>query len=88
MPPNAYVDPTNPDAVFPQHSKPHIIDFRAHKMAMSGLASRHVFRKHLSANSKKSPFQTIIKLKADLEREEEEKKKEAEERAIKAAAAA
>ena len=72
IPPNAFVDPTNPDAVFPQHSKPHIIDFRSHKMAMSGLASRHVFRKHFASNSIKSKFQTIVKDKADLEREEEE----------------
>lgn len=31
--PNAFVEPSNPNAVFPQHAKPHIIDFRAHKMA-------------------------------------------------------
>lgn len=73
-PPNAFLDPTNPEAVFPQHQKPHIIDFRAHKMAMSGLASRHVFRKHISSNSIKSPYKTVVKLKEDLDREEEEKR--------------
>ena len=74
MPPNAYLDPTNPEAVFPQYAKQHIIDFRSHKMAMSGLASRHVFRKHLSDKTKKSKFPTIIKTVEDLEREEEERK--------------
>ena len=57
-------------------------------MAMSGLASRHVFRKHFATNSIKSKFQTIVKDKADLEREEEEQRIEAEERAAKAALAA
>ena len=45
LPPNAYVEPNNPKAVFPQHSKPHILDFRSHKMAGDGFASRFNFRK-------------------------------------------
>ena len=73
IPVNAFVHPTNPDAVFPQHAKPHIIDFRAHKMAMSGIASRHVFRKHFATNSIKSKYQTIVKDNYELALEEEEK---------------
>ena len=81
LPPNAYLNPSDPAASFPQWSKPHIIDFRSEKMAMSGLASRHVFRKHLSDKSKKSKFPTIIKLPADIEREEEEAKAEEQRKA-------
>merc|ERR1711865_601874 len=88
IPPNAFVDSSNPNAVFPQHSKPHIIDFRAHKMAMSGLASRHVFRKHFAKNSIKSKYQTIVKDEFDVAKEEEQKIIDDKEREIKAAIAA
>ena len=66
---NAYVEPGNPTAVFPQHSKPHIIDFRDHKMALAGYTSRGVSRKHLSDRTKKSKYQTVIKTAADLAEE-------------------
>lgn len=45
LPPNAYVEPNNPRAVFPQHPKPKIIDYRDHKMAGAGFASIGNFRK-------------------------------------------
>ena len=62
--------------MFPQYSKPHIIDFRDHKMALSGFASRGVFRKHLSDRTKKSKYATIAKTRAQLDAEEEQKKQE------------
>lgn len=57
---NAYVEPNNPNAVFPQNAKPHIIDFRAHKMAQSGFASRFNFRKQMSNRATGSKYQTIV----------------------------
>lgn len=35
------------------------MDFRMHKMENGGLAATHVFRKHLSVNSKKSRWATV-----------------------------
>lgn len=52
LPANAYLEPDNPLAVFPQVKKPQILDFRCHKMAGGGQAAIGVFRKHLSANAK------------------------------------
>ena len=69
LPVNAFLEPQNPNAVFPQHGKPKIIDFRSEKMAGSGFASSHVFRKMLSTKSKKSKYQTIIKTPEELEAE-------------------
>ena len=69
LPPNAFVEPNNPEAVFPQHAKPHIIDFRSHKMAGSGLASKGTFKRMLSSNSKKSKYQTILKTPEEVEAE-------------------
>jgi len=58
-PKNAFLEPGNPNAVFPQTAKPVIMDFRMHKMENGGLAAVNVFRKHLSANSKKSRWATV-----------------------------
>ena len=74
LPPNAFVEPNNPNAVFPQHAKPHIIDFRSHKMAASGFTSIGNFRKMFSDRAKKSKYEPVIKTAADLEREAEELK--------------
>jgi hypothetical protein len=52
LPVNAFLEPNNPNAVFPQHAKPHILDFRSHKIAGSGFASVGNFRKMLSATAK------------------------------------
>ena len=56
---NAFLEPNNPNAVFPQTAKPVIMDFRMHKMENGGLAAVNVFRKHLSANSTKSKWATV-----------------------------
>ena len=58
--PNAFVEPGNPEAVFPQHAKPKIIDFRSHKIAGSGLASKGTFTKMLSDKTKKSKYRNIV----------------------------
>ena len=76
--PNAYVEPKNPNAVFPQNKKPHILDFRAHKMAGSGFASIGNFRKMMSANSIKSKYADIIVTKEQMDAEEEMQKIELE----------
>ena len=60
MPVNAFVEPSDPNAVFPQHAKPHIIDFRAHKIAQSGFASRFNFRKTMSNRAKGARFETVV----------------------------
>ena len=60
LPPNAYLEPNNPTAVFPQWDRPDILDFRSNKIAGGGLTVVGTFRKHLSANSKKSKYQTVV----------------------------
>ena len=65
LPPNAFVEPNNPNAVFPQHAKPHILDFRSHKMAAAGFASRRTFRKMLSDKTIKSKYAAVVKTTED-----------------------
>lgn len=57
--PNAFLHPDNPDAVFPQIKKPNIIDLRLHMIKNGGLAAPGVFRKHLSKNTKQSPYSIV-----------------------------
>ena len=57
---NAFVEPNNPEAVFPQIAKPDILDFRSHKMARGGYAATNVFRKHLSENTIKTKYPTVV----------------------------
>ena len=70
--PNAFVEPNNPAAVFPQIAKPDIHDFRSHKMPNGGLAAIGVFRKHLSDKTEKSKYPTIVKTAEMLAAEEAE----------------
>ena len=70
--PNAFVEPNNPAAVFPQIAKPDIHDFRSHKMPNGGLAAIGVFRKHLSDKTEKSKYPTIVKTSEMLAAEEAE----------------
>ena len=60
LPPNAYLEPNNPLAVFPQVKKPDIIDFRCHKIANGAYAAKNTFRKMLSKNAKKSKYEAVI----------------------------
>ena len=64
LPPNAYLEPNNPNAVFPQWDRPDILDFRSNKISGGGLTVVGTFRKHLSKNTKKSKLMTsLIRLK-------------------------
>lgn len=67
LPPNAYVEPSNPMAVFPQHKKPHIIDYRDHKMAGAGFASVRNFRKLGNARATQSKYADIIRTPEQVE---------------------
>ena len=66
LPPNAFMEPNNPNAVFPQFSKPDIIDFRSNRIAEGSRTVVGTFRK----NKKKSKYETIIKTRAELDEEE------------------
>ena len=68
LPSNAYIEPENPNAVFPQHAKPHIIDFRDWKMAQSGFASRFNFRKNMSNRAtRKTKYETTLRSNEEIE---------------------
>jgi len=69
LPANAYLEPNNPKAVFPQHARPHILDFRAHKIAGSGFASKYNNRKMMTEKSTKSKYTTIVKTAKEIEEE-------------------
>ena len=56
LPPNAFLEPDNPNAIFPQFDKPDIIDFRSNRIAGGGRTVVGTFRKHLSENTKKSKY--------------------------------
>ena len=73
LPVNAYLEPDNPLAVFPQVKKPQILDFRCNKIAGGAQAAIGVNRKHLSENTKKSKYATVV-ITAEQEAEEEEKR--------------
>ena len=70
LPVNAFIEPNNPRAVFPQHAKPHILDFRSHKIAGSGFASVGNFRKMMSATAKRSKYESVIRTASEIERDE------------------
>lgn len=65
--PNAFVEPNNPNAVFPQVRKPHIIDFRDHKMAGSGFASRFTFRKNVNARRSQKKYEHTVTTREELD---------------------
>lgn len=68
--PNAFIEPNNPDAVFPQHIKHQIWDFRSHKIAMGGYTKSFNFRKSNQANAKKAKFPTVVRTIEEIEEEE------------------
>ena len=68
-PPNAFLEPNNPLAVFPQVKKPDIIDYRSHKMRLGGYAAVGMFRKIDNPNAKQSKYATIVKTTEMLEQE-------------------
>jgi len=74
LPPNAYLEPNNPLAVFPQTPKPQILDFRTHKMQYGGRTAVNTFRKINSKNAKVSKYTAIVKTTAMAEAEEKAKR--------------
>jgi hypothetical protein len=66
---NAFLEPSNPSAVFPQNKKPHIIDFRDSKMAGAGFASIGNFRKKMSDRSIPNKYPTTSKTAEEVEAE-------------------
>ena len=66
---NAFVEPNNPNAVFPQIAKPDIMDFRSHKIINGGLAAINTFRKLHNDKCKKSKYVNIVKTAEELEEE-------------------
>lgn len=74
LPPNAFLHPNNPFAVFPQTKKPDLMDFRSHKMGKKGgLVAVGTFRKIGNPNVKQSKYATIVKTNEMLEMEELER---------------
>ena len=67
LPPNAFLEPNNPNAVFPQNARPHILDFRSHKMAASGFAAKGNFRKILSDRAKQSKYQSVVTTREEMD---------------------
>jgi hypothetical protein len=63
---NAFVEPNNPEAVFPQIAKPNIMDFRSHRMALGGFTAVNNFRKIHSENAKKSKYESVVKTSEQL----------------------
>eukprot|EP00353_Schmidingerella_taraikaensis_P003334 CAMPEP_0185578300 /NCGR_PEP_ID=MMETSP0434-20130131/12547_1 /TAXON_ID=626734 ORGANISM="Favella taraikaensis, Strain Fe Narragansett Bay" /NCGR_SAMPLE_ID=MMETSP0434 /ASSEMBLY_ACC=CAM_ASM_000379 /LENGTH=199 /DNA_ID=CAMNT_0028196067 /DNA_START=16 /DNA_END=615 /DNA_ORIENTATION=+ len=70
--PNAFLEPDNPCAVFPQVKKPEILDMRSHKIEGGGLAAIGTFRKHLSKTAKRSKYEVVVRTAEQIEREEQE----------------
>ena len=61
LPVNAFLEPDNPCAVFPQVKKPDIVDMRSHKIRGGAQCAVGTFRKHLTPNSKKSKYATQVR---------------------------
>ena len=78
QPPNAFLHPTNPDAVFPQHKKPHMVDFRMDRMALGGFTSRGLSHKEMSVRAIKSKYKTSFRSDEMIKEDEELEKKKAE----------
>ena len=77
--PNAFLNPNNPNAVFPKTKKEEHIDFRSTAIENSGLTVRFTSRKNAYNTKNLSQYAAIVKTKEDLEAEEKlEKQKEQE----------
>ena len=61
LPANAFLEPHNPAAVFPQYDKPHILDFRSHKMAGAGFTSIGNFRKINNPRATKAKYADVVR---------------------------
>ena len=73
LPVNAFLEPNNPLAVFPQVKKPDILDFRCHKMAGGAQQAIGCFRKVGVANkARHSKYAAVVRTAAEIEAEEAE----------------
>ena len=70
LPPNAYMEPDNPNAVFPQWDRPDILDFRSNKIAGGGLTVVGTFRKVNNPKRKQSKYNAVVKSREELDAEE------------------
>ena len=61
LPVNAYLEPDNPLAVFPQVKKPDILDFRCQKIKNGAQAAIGASRTLEGNNRKKSKYGAIVK---------------------------
>ena len=72
LPVNAYLEPDNPLAVFPQVKKPDILDFRCHKIQGGAVAAIGSTRKLPGTNRKLAKYETVIKTREEIDAEEAE----------------
>ena len=73
--PNAFDQPNNPEAVFPQRVKENNIDFRMSAIVGGGYSARFTNRRDLpGSKAKHSKYESIVKTNEDLAIEEEERK--------------
>ena len=70
LPVNAFLEPDNPCAIFPQVKKPDIVDMRAHKIKGGSSCAIGAFRRAFSDNAKKSKYATVVRTAAQIEQEE------------------
>ena len=70
LPVNAFLEPDNPCAVFPQVKKPDIVDMRSHKIREGSSCAIGVFRRAFSDNAKKSKYATVFRSPAQILQDE------------------
>ena len=66
LPSNAFLEPNNPNAVFPQIAKPNIMDFRSHKLAEGGYAAVNSFRKTRGDNKPKQKYEHTVRTTEEI----------------------
>ena len=71
--PNAFVEPDNPLAVFPQVVRQDLIDYRCHKMEKGGQTAIGTFRKLPGTNARVSKYRTMPMSIEDYNKMEMEK---------------
>lgn len=69
--PNAFLEPNNPTAIFPQRKKENNIDFRSTAIVNSGMTVRFTSRKNVPGSTKEhSKYQAFVKTREELDAEE------------------
>ena len=71
MKPNAFLEPDNPDSVFPQRKPENNIDFRSHAMEGASSAIRFTSRTEIPGSTKKgAKYKTTVRTTEEIERDE------------------